>query len=211
MRLRLVIVSFASLVLVGCGGASPPAKAPDPPPRAVPTQIISPTTAGTAKELMERGEKALLAQKWREAADAFETLLAGDPNGPYAEDALFGLGTAYEGLEMREKAKSAYEELARRFPEGTHARAALVRQAAVVAYLEDWPTLGKIGDAILARRDADDVDRMTGLGARGLAKIEAGDDAGAMHEVQNGLDIADALKYGMQGRLPVAAAQLRFA
>jgi tetratricopeptide (TPR) repeat protein len=160
---------------------------------------------------MDRGEKALLAQRWRDAADAFETLLAAEPNGPHAEDALFGLGTAYEGLELREKARDAYDELVRRFGEGTHARAALTREVAVRAYLEDWSGLGKIGDTLLARKDADDVDRMTALGARGLAKIEAGDDVGAMHDVQNGLDLVDQLKYGMQGRLPVPAAQLRFA
>ena len=86
-----------------------------------------------------------------------------------------------------------------------------MREASVLAYLEDWPGLGKVGDALLGRPDADDVDRMMGLGARGLSKIEAGDDTGAMHDVQNWLDLVDDLKYGMQGRLPVAAAQLRFA
>src|SRR5262245_38746766 len=128
MGVRFLVVSFASLVLSACASASAP-RAPQPatPQTNVPTQIISATSAGTAKELMEKGEKALLAQNWRAAADAFETLLAAEPDGPYSEDALFGLGTAYEGLEMREKAKTTYEGLVRRFPAGTHARAALIR------------------------------------------------------------------------------------
>jgi tetratricopeptide (TPR) repeat protein len=213
MGIRRFIVSIASLLAVACGGAMPPeASAPKAPPKVdVPTQIVGPRTEGSAKELMEKGERAILAQKWRDAADAFETLLAAEPNGPRTEDALYGLATAYEGLELREKAKATYDDLIKRFPESTRTRGALLREAQLTAYLEDWTALGQIGDALLARKDADDVDRMTGLGARGLAKIEAGDDVGASHDVQNGLDLVDALKYGMTGRLPTPAAQLRFA
>jgi tetratricopeptide (TPR) repeat protein len=212
MGFRCVAVSFASLLVVACGGAMPAEHPAPPPPKVdVPTTIVGPRAEGSAKELMERGERAILAQKWRDAADAFETLLAAEPNGPRTEDALYGLATAYEGLELREKAKATYDELIKRFPESTRTRAALLREAQLTAYLEDWTALGQIGDALLARKDADDVDRMTGLGARGLSKIEAGDDVGASHDVQNGLDLVEGLKYGMTGRLPTAAAQLRFA
>jgi tetratricopeptide (TPR) repeat protein len=213
MVLRRALVSLASLVLVACGAAPQTApQTPQTPPKVdVPTQIVGPSAEGTAKELMEKGERAILAQKWRDAADAFETLLAAEPKGPHTEDALYGLATAYEGLELREKAKATYEDLVKRFPDSTRTRAALVREAQLAAYLEDWPALGQIGDALLARKDADDVDRMTGLGARGLSKIEAGDDVGASRDVQNGLDLVDSLKYGMTGRLPAPAAQLRFA
>ncbi len=213
MSFRLGVVSIASLLALACGGAPPPSSsAPTPPLKVeVPTQIVGPRAEGSAKELMEKGERAILAQKWRDAADAFETLLAADPTGPRTEDALYGLATAYEGLELREKAKATYDDLIKRFPESTRTRAALVREAQLCAYLEDWAALGKIGDALLARKDADDVDRMTGLGARGLSKIEAGDDVGASTDVQNGLDLVEGLKYGMTGRLPSPAAQLRFA
>ncbi len=213
MRSRLLGVSIASLLIVACG-PPPPAESPEPQPREnvkVPTQIISKTSEGSARELMEKGERALLAQKWREAADAFGTLLAAEPDGPRTEDALYGIATAYEGLELREKAKAAYDELIKRFPASTRTRAALIREALIVTYLEDWAALGKIGESILARKDIDEVDRMMALGARGLAKIETGDDAGASRDVQDGLDLVDQLKYGMTGRLPVAAAQLRFA
>ena len=88
-------VSIASLALVGCAAASgPPVSAP-PRTAEIPTQIIGPKGEGSAKELMEKGERALLAQRWREAADAFETLLAAEPpSSKFGEDALFGLATA---------------------------------------------------------------------------------------------------------------------
>ncbi len=213
MGIRRLVVSIASLLAVACGGAVPvEPSAPRPLPKLdVPTQIVGPRGDGSAKELMEKGERAILAQKWREAADAFETLLAAEPNGPRTEDALYGLATAYEGLELREKAKATYDDLIKRFPESTRTRAALLREAQLTAYLEDWTALGQVGEALLARKDADDVDRMTGLGARGLSKIQAGDDVGASRDVQNGLDLVEGLKYGMTGRLPTPAAQLRFA
>ena len=177
----------------------------------VATQIISPSTDGTARELLERGERALLAQRWREAADAFETMLAAEPNGPRTPVLLYDLAIAYEGLELREKARDKYHELASRFPDSPNARSALVRATALHAYLEEWPALGETGTALLARKDLDDVDRMTALGARGLSRVEGGDDLAASRDVQDGLDIVDQLHYGASGRLPVAAAQLRFA
>src|SRR6478672_9906474 len=117
MRLGWLTVSIASLVACVAGGCAPaPGPAPKPPAGAgdridVRPQIISATSEGTARELLDKGERALLAQRWREAADAFETLLAAEPSGRWTEDALYGLATAYEGLELREKARDTYADL----------------------------------------------------------------------------------------------------
>ena len=213
MTREFSIVSIASLLagLVGCGATAPPPTPPVTPHFKVETQIISPSTAGTAKELIDRGERALMAQRWKEAADAFETLLAAEPNGSQTAAILYNLAIAYEGLELREKARDRYHELAMRFPETANARSALVRAAALHAYLEEWPALGETGAALLARKDIDEVDRMSALGARGLSRIEAGEDGPASKDVQDGLDLVDQLHYGATGRLPIAAAQLRFA
>jgi hypothetical protein len=86
-----------------------------------------------------------------------------------------------------------------------------VRAATLDAYLEDWGALGSIGDALLARGDIDDVDRIVALGARGLARIELGDDAKASRDILDGLELGDQLHYGQRDVLPVAIAQLRFA
>jgi tetratricopeptide (TPR) repeat protein len=212
-------VSIASLfctasIVVGCGESTPAPVVPSHDTAThtkIPTQIISPSTDGTAKELLDRGERALLAQRWREAADAFEALLAADPDGPRTSALLYDLAMAYEGLEEREKARDKYHELAKRFPDSPNARSALVRATALHAYLEEWKELGATGAELLARKDLDDVDRMTALGARGLSRIEAGEDGPASKDVQDGLDIVDQLHYGASGRLPIGAAQLRFA
>jgi hypothetical protein len=124
---------------------------------------------------------------------------------------MFALGLAFEGLQDRRGARDTFLDLARRFPDGPKARTALVRAATLDAYLEDWSALASIGNAILGRADIDAMDRIVGLGARGLARVELGDDMPASLDIHDGLDLSDELHYGARDVLPVAVAQLRFA
>jgi hypothetical protein len=174
-------------------------------------RIVTPDEVTTETELASRAEGALLKQRWRAAADDYAALLAADPNGPHAAEYLFNRGLALEGLEERASARDVFLDLARRFPEGPKARTALVRAATLDAYLEDWAALAAIADALLGRTDLDDIDRVVGLGARGLARVELGDDRQASEDIHQGLDLADQLHYGERDVLPVAVAQLRFA
>jgi hypothetical protein len=200
------------LALSACAAASKPASPPlapthiDAQPRIVTRDEIT-----TESELLRRAERALLEQKWREAAEAYGTLFAADPSGPHAAEYLFDRALALEGLGERAGARDTYVDLAGRFPDGPKARAALVRGATLDAYLEDWSALAAIGGALLLRADLDDVDRVVGLGARGLARVELGDDKSASTDIHDGLDLADQLHYGERDILPVAVAQLRFA
>jgi tetratricopeptide (TPR) repeat protein len=214
-----ILVTLAALAVSACGGASTA-----PPPETartkgtvlvVPTAIITPSGTTTLPELQQKADSAFVAQKWKEAADAYELLLKADASGPNVPTYLFNAAMAHEGLGdqpgERQKARDRYRELAVRFPESANARLALVRAATLYAYLEEWPALAEIGDQILARKDIDDVDRMVGLGARALAKVEQGNDAGARRDILDGIDISDRTHYSSPEVLPVAAAQLRFA
>jgi tetratricopeptide (TPR) repeat protein len=214
-----ILVTLAALAVSACGGASTA-----PPPETartkgsvlvVPTAIITPSGTTTLPELQQKADSAFVAQKWKEAADAYELLLKADASGPNVPTYLFNAAMAHEGLGdqpgERQKARDRYRELAVRFPESANARLALVRAATLHAYLEEWPALAEIGDQILSRKDIDDVDRMVGLGARALAKVEQGNDAGARRDILDGIDISDRTHYSSPEVLPVAAAQLRFA
>ena len=64
---------------------------------------------------------------------------------------------------------------------------------------------------ILARKDIDPAERMLGLGARGLSKIQAGEETAATRAIQQGLELMDETRYGATGQLPVAAAMLKYA
>jgi tetratricopeptide (TPR) repeat protein len=206
-------LSLLGLALAACGGGSQDvAKTPQPPQRIdASNQIIGTHAEGTAKELRARGERALLAQSWQEAVDAFEALIAGEPAAANDPQVLFDLALAYEGLGDREKARTRYREIVRRFPTDANARSALAREVSLDAYLEDWKALGEVGEQILARKDIDVADRMLGLGARGLARVTAGDEQGASRDVNDGLDLVEETRFGATGQLPVAAAMLKYA
>lgn len=174
-------------------------------------QILGTRAEGTAKELRARGERAILAQSWREAIDAFEALLAGDPAAADNPQILYDLALAYEGLGDRPKARERYREVARRFPGDPNARSALAREVSIDAYLEDWTALGEVGEQILSRPDLEVADRMLGLGARGLSRVVAGDEARASRDINDGLDLVEETRFGATGQLPVAAAMLKYA
>jgi hypothetical protein len=205
-----------ALLVVACanGCASAPlvvAAPPAPLHESVPPQIIAPRAEGTPRELFARGEASLVAQRWQDAADSLEALLAAEPNSELAPAALLDLGMAYTGLERREDARDRYLELASRFPNDRNARTALSNACELHAYLEEWPRLVDTANLLLARTDIDDIDRMTSLGARGLGEIEQGKVDPAARDIENGLDIVERTHYGALNRLPVPAAQLRFA
>ena len=197
--------------LVGChASVTPPAT---PSTVVVERQVITPDDGGTVRELQRRGDLALREERWQDAADVFRTLLAAArvADDPAVAKYLLNLGLAEEGLGDRVRAREAYLDVVRRSGGATDARLALLRTIAIDDYLEDWTSLGAAAAAVLARTDLDDLDRLTGLGARSLSEIEAGDDSSAMRDIQEGLDLVDRSGLGATGRLPNGAAQLRFA
>jgi tetratricopeptide (TPR) repeat protein len=206
--LACVLSSFGASA---CGaGATGGAAAMAPKHEEVQNQIFGKNAEGTARDLRRRAEEAILAQRWQDAVDALEPLLGGDPASANDPQLVYDLALAYEGVGAREKARARYRELVRRFPEDANARNAIVREVSLDAYLEDWPALGAMGDALLAKPNADPASRMLGYGARGLARIYAGDDAAAFRDVNTGLELVDEHRYGATGQLPVAAAMLKF-
>lgn len=200
-----------SLLAVACGGEGAAIAPPKTSNVNTTPQIVTTQTGGTAKELRDRADKAMLARNYAEAIEPLEALRAAEPDSKQAADVLRDLGIAYEAVGKRDRAKERYKEVWTRFPDSPNARTAQLAYANLVAYTEDWEELEKTAGLLLGRR-ADDVVRITGLGARGLARIErTKDDVAAMHDIQEGLDLADQIHYGASGRLPVGAAQLHFA
>jgi hypothetical protein len=199
----------------------PPARVGPPTRIEAQPRIVTADDVATEAELEARGERALLEQRWKDAADAYRLLLAANPTSPRASGWMFDLGLSLEGLEQRADARDTFLDLARRFPEGPKARTSLVRAATLDAYLEDWTALEAIGEELLARPDLEDLDRIVALGARGLARVEQmalvgaavdpSRDVRASSDILEGLDLSDRFHYGDRDVLPVAIAQLRFA
>ena len=208
----LPLVAVVLSLAAGCGGNAATSQPPRTPTKHedASNQIFGPRAQGTARELRAKAEEAILAQRWQDAVDALEPLLGGDPQAANDPQLVYDLALAYEGVGAREKARERYRELSRRFPSDANARSAVVREVSLDAYLEDWPALGALGEALLAKDGADPAERMLGYGARGLARSYAGDEAGAFRDVNTGLELVDEHRYGATGQLPVAAAMLKF-
>ncbi len=217
---KTVLAALLAALASACASPRPPV-APGPPTHLdAQPRIVTADDVTTVAELEARGERALQEQRWKDAAEAYRLLIAADPTGPKSSGYRFDLGLSLEGLEQRAEARDTFLDLARLFPEGPKARGALVRVATLDAYLEDWSALNAIGDALLGRPDLEDLDRIVALGARGLARVERGEQADppdpsldmrASEDIHDGLDLSDQFHYGERDVLPVAVAQLRFA
>lgn len=152
-----------------------------------------------------------MQQRWRDAVDAFELLLAATPTDEaMVATATFSLGLAYQGYGDTAKARAALEKRVALSDVGAESRLARARLLAVLAYLEDWTALGALGAKLLLRTDLEPMDKMNALGARGLGRLYAGDEEHAARDLQDGLDVLEEQRYGTAGRLPGPAAQLKF-
>ncbi len=78
-RTSLVCCFVLTAFVVGCASTSSPLLTADP--------------TGTA--LFEQGQDALVAEEWRDAVSAFDTLLRNYPSSPYMAEARAGMGRAY--------------------------------------------------------------------------------------------------------------------
>lgn len=206
MRMR-----FSLLLLLGCAacGSLPP-RAP-PSHLAVAPQIVTTDRDTTEPELFKQAERELLEGQYADARRDFELLLKSDPSEALLPKILFDLGTADEALGDRQAAQGAYHLLATKFPGLSTAHTALVRCVALHAVLEQWPELRDTGEAILARTDIDNLDKLSGLGARGLANAELGDTKLAMRDIQAGIDTMDDVGISRAQHLPSAGALLNLA
>lgn len=210
---RRTLLIAPLLAVVACGGAVSLAPPPTPtgPTLRTSTHVITPNDDATEKELLDRGQRALMEQRWRAAVEAFELLVAADPSDKaMLATAMFGLGLGHQGLGDYAKARDALEKRVALADAGTESRLARTRLLAVIAYLEDWPALAALADKLLVRADLEPMEKMNALGARALGRIETGDEEHAARDLQNGFDIMEEQRYGTGGRLPGPAAQLRF-
>jgi tetratricopeptide (TPR) repeat protein len=204
------LLAAVCLATLGACAASPPRPLAPPAPIAnvaATPQFVTNKTDGTLAELRHRADDALLRLDFRAAVEPLEALRVFEPSARN----LFDLGLARELSSDRAQAEATFAEVRAQHPGSNEARQALFRLANLAAYTENWTTLLQLSEQILALQPSDEIARMTGLGGRAVARIETGDDVRAMHDAQDGLDLMEAAHYGTGGRLPVAAAQLRFA
>lgn len=215
---------LASAALLGaCAPSALPAPAAARQPRApfvaprpervrVPRTIVTPTEASSIPEMYERAQAELRAGDAAGAERAFDRIVALDPKGRLAPDALFGAAEAADDAADLQGASARYEQVAERFPDNRLARPALVRNIRLLLYLEKWKRAGAVADALMARyHDLRPFESIVADSGKALALVEARDLDDAEFYIGKGRDIVEAHHYDEAGRIPRDIAQLYYA
>jgi tetratricopeptide (TPR) repeat protein len=219
MRALLFVTMGVALGSVACSSAQHPAPATPtttvatpPPATNVGTTVISGSgESGTALELFERGKKLLLEEKYKEAADTFDLVLKGDPQGRLAPMALLHAGIAAAGAGDRDRALGRFSQLIDSFPQDELVKLALQRSSRILVRAEKWEALARTSEKLLARTDLTILETIEGLGARGLALAETGElDQGARW-VDKARDLMEKNHIAEEGKIPDEVAQVYFA
>ena len=215
---RVLLRGSVALVLVGCAASPPAAKTAQPAPNRpgseieVPRTVVTPGGASSIPELLREAGKLAAAERWGEAAAAYERVYALEPEGAYGDAALWGAADAHDHANQLEPALSRYELVSNRQPDTARGHDALVRATRLLVFLGRFAPAGVNAERLLKRLDQlGDFDRIAVYSARALALIDHGEDQQASYFIEKGRDIIDSRQLDAAGRVPRDLAQLYYA
>lgn len=211
--LGLGSIACSSPAQQAAGPRTPAATEPGAPPpdTRVATTVITAGDGGTATELFDRGKRLLLEEKYKEAAEAFDLVQKGDPQGRLAAVALLHAGIAYEGTGDRDKAVTRYRQMIEQYPKDELVKLALLRTTRIQIRAERWKEALGASDALLARADLTVGDAIEANGAKALALVETGDVETAARFVERARDFMEKNHIGEVGKIPDEVAQVYYA
>jgi tetratricopeptide (TPR) repeat protein len=213
--LCLVLASLPLLTLAaGCAQATSQPKTPasqtEPPRTDTGTTVLTATDGGTPVELFDRAKKLFVEEKYKEAADLFDLVQKGDPQGRLAPMALYQAGLCFEALGDREKALARFEQVATDYPKDPLQKLARLHATRVLNVLERWSEMIKLADEVLARADLSVAETVEAQGAKALALAEKGDVEAAGRLVEDTRTLMEKHHLGESGRLSYEVAQVFF-
>ena len=214
-RARPVGIAAALLALLTGCAASPagPARGAEQhtPPVEVAPMVVSPFSELELERQFESARKALLRERYKDAADVFDKLVRLAPDGETAAPSLYNGALAHEGMWKRAAAVERYEKLIQRFPEHAVTRGAYLRVAKLYAFLERWKDLSTAADRALALRDLSVLEAIDAHGAKALALVEMDRVDEAAKHVAKATDLVEQHRLGESGPPPTELAQTSFA
>jgi hypothetical protein len=217
---RLLWQGSVVVALGACGAATPPPRAREPaapggaPGREiqVPRTIVTPGGASSITELLRDAAKLAEAQRWAEAAAAYDRAFALEPEGAPGDEALWGAADAHDRANALEAALSRYELVARRRPETAQGYEAMVRAMRLLVFFGRFAPAGLYAERLLHKPEPlGHLDRIAVLSARALSLLERGEDQQASYFIEKGRDIIDTKQLDAAGRVPRDLAQLYYA
>ena len=180
--------------------------------RNVPATIVTPRRAIDVEELFVGGQTSLRQGRPAEAAGAFDQIVRHDPDGPFAERALFQGALAHEASGDLEGAALRFEQVVYKLPEAPRSADALVRSMRIRLHLEQWERAAEAGRLFLERYPhATPGARIIAYASRALGLLAAERISEAEYFIAKGMEIVDALELDRAGRIPRDLAHLYFA
>jgi tetratricopeptide (TPR) repeat protein len=206
-----------SMAMAACSSATPAPKAATADGGTgreieVPRTIVTPDGASSITELLRDAAKLAKAERWGEAAAAYERAFALEPEGAAGDEALWGAADAHDHANELEPALARYELVARRRPETAQGHEAMVRATRLLVFLGRFAPAGLYAERLLKKPEQlGDLDRIAVFSARALALLERGEDQQASYFIEKGRDIIDAKQLDAAGRVARDLAQLYYA
>jgi tetratricopeptide (TPR) repeat protein len=210
-----------SLVLLAicaaCSGAPPAADAPrtarnEAEELEVPRTVVTAKDASSIPELLAAARALGAAERWSEAAAAYDRAYRIEPEGDAGDEALWGAADGYDHANQHEQALSRYESYSVRAPGTPRGREAMVRATRLLVFLGRFEPAGIYAERLLKQPEPlADLERIAVMSARALALLERGEDAQASYFIEKARDIVESRQLDAAGRVPRDLAQLYYA
>jgi tetratricopeptide (TPR) repeat protein len=214
---RVLLQGSVALALSACAAQPPPKSASHEagahkPEIEVPRTVVTPEGASSIPDLLRDAANLAKAERWGEAAAAYERAYTLEPEGAFGDEALWGAADAHDHALELEPALARYELVARRQPDSAQGHDAMVRATRLLVFLGRFAPAGLYAERLLKKPEQlSDFERIAVYSARALALLERGEDQQASYFIEKGRDIIDAHQLDAAGRVPRDLAQLYYA
>lgn len=213
---RYFLLLFAGCALA-CGGQPHEAKgAHDAPKTAneveVPRTVVTPTDASSIPELLADAKALSEAQRWSDAAAAYDRIYKLQPDGPTGEEAAWGAAFAYDHARNFEPAVARYALYIKRDPDSHRGHQAMVYASSLLVFLGRYAEAGVYAERLLKNAsDLSNIERIATLSARALALTDRGEDQQASYFIEKARNIVEDQQLDRAGQVPPNLAQLYYA
>jgi hypothetical protein len=179
----------------------------------VPRTVITPHSGATTAELLAEADALAAAERWAEAAAAYDRVQRLDAEGHFADSASWGAADAHDRAGDLAAALVRYQRVNQRAPDSTRGREALVRAARIAVFLGRFAEAGVAAERLLKILDQlSDSQRIAVLSARALALLDQqSEEQQAAYYIEKARDIVEANRLDAAGRIPRDLAQLYYA
>ncbi|RYZ01045.1 MAG: hypothetical protein EOO73_36700 [Myxococcales bacterium] len=205
------------LSCAACGGAAPPPGSPKAPKSGtgeleVPRTVVTPQDASSIPELLADAGGLATAQRWQEAAAAYDRAYRIEPEGALGEQALWGAAEAYDHANQYDQALARYERYALRAPGTPRGRESMVRAMRLLVFMGRFAPAGVYAERLLKQPEQlGDFERIAVMSARALSLLERGEEQQASYFIEKARDVVEARQLDAAGRVPRDLAQLYYA